>query len=129
MSDRLLIRAGHVITMDREIPDMATGDVLIENGHLDQDRFALRGQDLVRAELELVRHTPTLQQAVRAPGGEHTREAGEARPQHFPQTETDACSGPSNPAALVVPEGRLLARSSQERRTGNRHDGPSRFEL
>ena len=34
MSDRTLIRGGHVLSMDPDIGDLATGDVLIENGKI-----------------------------------------------------------------------------------------------
>ena len=49
MSKRVLIRGGHVLTMDRNLGDIHDGDVLIED-----DRIAAVGQSLDPGEAEIV---------------------------------------------------------------------------
>ena len=49
MADRLLLKGGHVISMDDEVGDLATGDVLIEG-----DTIAAVGTDLDAGDAEVI---------------------------------------------------------------------------
>ena len=66
MGDRLLLRGGHVLTVDRELGDLASGDVLIEGDtiaavapHLEADAEVLdvSGQIVIPGFIDTHRHT------------------------------------------------------------------------
>jgi 5-methylthioadenosine/S-adenosylhomocysteine deaminase len=66
MGDRLLLRGGHVLTVDRELGDLSTGDVLIDGEtiaavapHLDADAEVLdvSGQIVIPGFIDTHRHT------------------------------------------------------------------------
>ena len=66
MGDRILLRGGHVLTMDQRLGELAGGDVLIEDGpiivdvarHIDVQDAEIAGRRRARGDARLRRHAP-----------------------------------------------------------------------